>query len=164
MNSFRIKDLRFRILKGGKIGLSASLMFFGVMANFANAAIVINDGSDATGIFVGNTYGNYNSLSNATVSSQTSLTVGNSNDTTVFTNYHTQGGAGSGGGAGLGGVFFVDKGSTLTLNNTTFKFNTAKGGEGGSLPAQVIEGTSININQLTLSLTGFEQLSITPTL
>lgn len=165
MNSFRIKDLRFRILKGGKIGLAASLMMFGVMfQSTLSANTVTYDGEGATGIFVGNTYGDYSSLTNATVTSQTSLTVGNSNDTTVFTNYYTEGGAGSGGGAGLGGVFFVDNGSTLTLNNTIFKFNTSKGGEGGSLPAQVIEDTTININQLSLGLTGFEQLSITPTL
>ncbi len=153
MNSFRIKDLRFRILKGGKIGLCASLMIFGIASSTLNANTIINDGSNATGVFVGNTYGSGNSL-----------TVGNSTDTTVFTNYYTEGGAGSGGGAGLGGVFFVDNGSTLTLNNTVFKFNTSKGGEGGSLPAQVIEDTTININQLSLGLTGFEQLSITPTL
>lgn len=163
MNSFRIKDLRFRILKGGKIGLAASLMMFGVMLQSTLSAKTY-DGEGATGIFVGNTYGDYSSLTNATVASQTSLTVGNSTDTTVFTNYYTEGGAGSGGGAGLGGVFFVDNGSTLTLNNTIFKFNTVKGGEGGSLPAQVIEDTTININQLSLGLTGFEQLSITPTL
>ncbi|QKF73176.1 hypothetical protein AFAEC_1008 [Aliarcobacter faecis] len=165
MNSFRIKDLRFRILKGGKIGLAASLMMFGVMfQSTLSANTVTYDGNGNTGIFVGNIYGNYSSLTNATANSQTNLTVGNSTDTTVFTNYYTEGGAGSGGGAGLGGVFFVDKGSTLTLNNTVFKFNTSKGGEGGSLPAQVIEDTTININQLSLGLTGFEQLSITPTL
>lgn len=155
MNSFRIKNLRFRILKGGKIGLAASLMMFGViLQSTLNANTVTNDGSNDTGVFVGYNYG---------INANT-LTVGNSNDTTVFTNYYTEGGSGSGGGAGLGGVFFVDNGSTLTLNNTVFKFNTVKGGEGGSLPAQVIEDTTININQLSLGLTGFEQLSITPTL
>jgi hypothetical protein len=165
MNSFRIKDLRFRILKGGKIGLAASLMFFGAIANVANATTTVVDGNGGSGIFVGDTYGNYSSISSVSSStSSTNLTIGNSTDTTVFTNYYTEGGAGSGGGAGLGGVFFVNEGSTLTLNNTTFKFNTSKGGEGGSLPSQVIEDTTININQLTLGLTGFEQLSITPTL
>ena len=129
-------------------------MMFGVMfQSTSNAATVINDGNSGTGIFVGNTYG-----------SGSTLNVGNENVTTVFTNYYTEGGAGSGGGAGLGGVFFVNKGSTLTLNNTIFSFNTVKGGEGGSLPAQVIEDTNIIINQLSLGLTGFEQQQINPTL
>lgn len=47
MNSFRIKDLRFRILKGGKIGLTASLMFFGVFFNTSHTNTVVNDGSGA---------------------------------------------------------------------------------------------------------------------
>ena len=154
MNSFRIKDLRFRILKGGKIGLAASLMMFGViLQSNLNANTVVNDGNGSTGIFVGNTYG-----------SGSTLTVGNANDTTIYTGYYTEGGAGSGGGAGLGGVFFVDNGSSLTLNNTIFKFNTVKGGEGGSLPAQVIEDTTLNLSQFSLGLTAFEAQSITPTL
>ena len=165
MNSFRIKDLRFRILKGGKIGLVASLMMFGVMFQTnSNAATIVNEGNGGTGIFVGETYSDYSSLNNASSTSDTNLSIGNSNDTTIFTGYYTEGGAGSGGGAGLGGVFFVDDGSTLTLNNTIFKFNTVKGGEGGSLPAQVIENTTVNLSQFSLDLTAFEAQSITPTL
>ncbi|MBP9601448.1 MAG: hypothetical protein KBE41_08090 [Lutibacter sp.] len=145
MNSFRIKNLRFRILKGGKIGLAASLMMFGVILQSSLSANALTiDGDGDSGIFVGSAGGTYSD--------------------TIFTNFFTEGGAGSGGGAGLGGVFFVDKGATLNLTNTVFAFNTAKGGEGGSLPAQLIGDTVININQLSLGLTGFEQQSITPTL
>jgi autotransporter-associated beta strand protein len=52
----------------------------------------------------------------------------------IYTNFVTKGGDGSGGGAGLGGVFFVDAGSKLTIKNTDFNTNTAIGGKGGSDP------------------------------
>ncbi|NGM21242.1 hypothetical protein G3576_14550 [Roseomonas stagni] len=53
------------------------------------------------------------------------------NNATV-SNFVTQGGAGSGGGAGLGGVVFVDNGASLVLNNVTMAGNSAVGGTGGS--------------------------------
>ncbi|MDR3414340.1 MAG: hypothetical protein P4L87_25830, partial [Formivibrio sp.] len=64
------------------------------------------------------------SLSGApAVSTGSNVTVGDANSQTVFTGYYTQGGTGSGGGAGLGGVFFIDNGSTLTLHNVSFSSN-----------------------------------------
>lgn len=65
------------------------------------------------------------------VSSGSSLQVGVDSQITTFTNFSTRGADGSGGGAGLGGVFFVDSGSTLTLKNVTLRSNTAEGGNGG---------------------------------
>ncbi|MFK3890575.1 autotransporter-associated beta strand repeat-containing protein [Sphingomonas sp. NPDC079357] len=53
---------------------------------------------------------------------------------TVYTDFNTEGGAGSGGGGGFGGVFFIDQGGSLTLNNVSFSSNTTKGGEGGGAP------------------------------
>jgi len=53
---------------------------------------------------------------------------------TIFTNFLTQGGAGSGGGGGLGGVIFVNSGVALTLTNVDFTRNTVVGGTGGSDP------------------------------
>ncbi len=50
----------------------------------------------------------------------------------TVSNFVTQGGAGSGGGAGLGGVVFVDSGASLVLNNVTMAGNSAIGGTGGS--------------------------------
>ena len=83
MNSFRIKNLRFRILKGGKIGLAASLMMFGVILQSSLSANALTiDGDGDSGIFVGSAGGTYSD--------------------TIFTNFFTEGGAGSGGGAGLG--------------------------------------------------------------
>ncbi len=52
----------------------------------------------------------------------------------IYTNFVTQGGSGSGGGAGLGGVFFVDANANLTLDNVEFSTNTVIGGTGGSDP------------------------------
>jgi autotransporter-associated beta strand protein len=61
-------------------------------------------------------------------------TIGSDAHATVYTNFNTEGGAGSGGGGGFGGVFFVDQGSALTLNNVSFSSNITKGGEGGGAP------------------------------
>src|SRR5262249_51664096 len=49
----------------------------------------------------------------------------------IYTNFFTQGGAGSGGGAGLGGVFFVNSNASLQLTNVTFEHDAVKGGDGG---------------------------------
>lgn len=67
----------------------------------------------------------------AAVSSGNSLSIGSDTQNTTFTNFVTRGGDGSGGGAGLGGVFFVDNGQTLTLKNVTLRSNAAEGGTGG---------------------------------
>ncbi len=61
------------------------------------------------------------------------VAVGSAGTQTVYTNFATTGGNGSGGGAGLGGVFFVDTGSTLTLTNVSFNNNSVKGGQGGGI-------------------------------
>ncbi len=61
----------------------------------------------------------------------------------VYTNFFTEGGAGSGGGAGFGGVFFVNSGASLTLTNVSFKSNTVKGGEGGSTAPVSIGGYTL---------------------
>lgn len=72
---------------------------------------------------------------------------GDADTSTVYTNYFTEGGAGSGGGAGLGGVFFVNSGATLTLNNVSFKSNTIKGGEGGSPPPVSVGGFAMAVTE-----------------
>lgn len=92
-------------------------------------APVVMDGQDKTGIVVSN---------NPTLSANSNVVtgaqaIGLADQQTVFTNYRTKGGDGSGGGAGLGGVFFVDAGANLTLNNVSFSGNTAVGGEGGGI-------------------------------
>ncbi|RAZ82095.1 beta strand repeat-containing protein [Cereibacter johrii] len=49
----------------------------------------------------------------------------------TFSNFSTVGSEGSGGGAGLGGVFFVNSNAALTIRDANFVGNSAKGGEGG---------------------------------
>lgn len=82
----------------------------------------------------------------------------------VYTNFYTEGGAGSGGGAGLGGVFFVDSGATLHLNNVSFLHNVVKGGEGGSSPDVNIAGLTVTLLDKTADVTAVSALAITPTL
>lgn len=53
----------------------------------------------------------------AAASAGKSLTVGADDTNTIFSNFAARGGDGSGAGAGLGGVFFVDDSHTLTLVN-----------------------------------------------
>lgn len=67
----------------------------------------------------------------AAASAGKSLTVGADDTNTIFSNFAARGGDGSGAGAGLGGVFFVDDSPTLTLSNVTLRSNTAEGGIGG---------------------------------
>ncbi|MBC9208056.1 hypothetical protein IBL26_14515, partial [Roseomonas aerophila] len=50
----------------------------------------------------------------------------------VVTNFHTVGGSGSGGGAGLGGALFINQGAAAILNNVTFTGNSVAGGTGGT--------------------------------
>lgn len=147
MNSFRIKDLRFRILKGGKIGLTASLMFFGVFFNTSHASTVINDGNGSGGYIVNG-----------------STTIGNNSTDTVYTNFYTQGGAGSGGGAGLGGVFFVNESAALSLNNVSFSSNAIKGGEGGNAAQALVGDIDIALQEKSSSVGSLQEFQIIPTL
>ncbi|RVU05661.1 hypothetical protein EOE18_06610 [Novosphingobium umbonatum] len=95
--------------------LAVSLCSGGTAAFAADTATTtIVDGNGGTGSIVSGT-----------------RTVGSNATTTVYTNYNTVGGSGSGGGGGLGGVFFVDSGGNLTLNNVELTGNTATGGLGG---------------------------------
>ena len=115
---------RFRILKGGKISLVVSAMLASTIANTIVADDIIVDGNSNTGVFIGTQFFDTTKGSlTYSGSSDDNVVVGTSNDKTTFTNFFTEGGAGSGGGAGLGGVFFVDQGAQLTLNNVSFSSN-----------------------------------------
>jgi autotransporter-associated beta strand protein len=82
----------------------------------------------------------------------------------TYTNFYTQGGAGSGGGAGLGGVFFVNSGASLSLNNVSFLHNVVKGGEGGSSPDVNVSGLTLNLLDKTADVTSVSALQVRPTL
>jgi len=81
-----------------------------------------------------------------------SVTVGSDSASTLVHNFNTVGGAGSGGGAGLGGAFFVDTGASLTVINTDFKSNRVQGGSGGSAPAVSYTDQLLNITGAKVDL------------
>ena len=120
--------------------LSTTVLALGAFTVFSPAARadgpgpVVVEGNAATGVAVLNSTeaATLQNTNNSHVVGPT-LTVGNSNTQTVYTNFNTTGGTGAGGGAGLGGVFFVDTGATLALHNVSFVGNTATGGTGGGL-------------------------------
>lgn len=82
----------------------------------------------------------------------------------IHTNYVTRGGDGSGGGAGLGGVFFVDDGASLTLNGVSFNTNTAIGGDGGSTPALRFGPVTVGLVENRISAIEVSELSARPIL
>jgi len=112
-------------------GVSAFALVAGLAAADARPARAddraVVDGNAGTGFIVrGNNDGTFYGLDQ--------LKSGTVIEDKIYTNFVSKGGDGSGGGAGLGGVFFVDAGSTLTIRNVDFNTNTAIGGKGGSDP------------------------------
>jgi hypothetical protein len=90
--------------------------------------------------------------------------LGTTEGQSLVHNFNTVGGAGSGGGAGLGGAFFVDSGSSLTVINTDFMSNRAQGGTGGgaapvSYTDQLlnITGAALNLNAIPVSTAAVAQ-------
>jgi fibronectin-binding autotransporter adhesin len=65
------------------------------------------------------------------------LTISNA----TLTNFSTQGGTGSGGGAGMGGALFINSGATVTLNNVNFLANSVTG---GNADFNVTKGGTLN--------------------
>lgn len=166
-----------RFLTSSASAIATSLVLFASVAHADDATVVVN-GSTATGYVITdaisktgsnpnvvNSNGGTVSLKGVTTaeSDMRSLTVGNENQVTVFTNFYTRGGNGSGGGAGLGGVFFVDNGQSLTLNNVMFISNTAKGGKGGAYEKAQVASTIIPLNNLKISVNDVKVIQAVPT-
>jgi hypothetical protein len=128
--------------------LFAAAAAFLPSAKAANLDLVVEDGNGGTGIML---YEGLNTFGSAGVS-------------TIYTNYYTEGGAGSGGGAGLGGVFFVNQGASLTLTNVSFKSNTVKGGEAGSNPPRSVGGFEIALFEKRASVGEIPAFNIKPNL
>ncbi|MBB5754862.1 autotransporter outer membrane beta-barrel domain-containing protein [Prosthecomicrobium pneumaticum] len=82
----------------------------------------------------------------------------------VFSNFVTTGGAGSGGGAGLGGVFFVDENVSLTIRNVDFYDNTARGGTGGSAPGSKLGTVGYNLRANDIGIDAIGNFQVKPTL
>lgn len=171
-----------RFLTSSASAIATSLVLFTSMAQ-ANTApdpqTVVVNGATGTGYVITDSITKTSSNSNvvnsnsgavslkgatAAESDSKSLTVGNDNQVTVFTNFYTRGGTGSGGGGGLGGVFFVDNGQSLTLNNVQFISNTAKGGKGGAYEKAEVASTIIPLNNLKISVNDVKVVLATPTI
>jgi fibronectin-binding autotransporter adhesin len=100
------------------------------------AQAVITSDTTLTGDINGNGHGGYMVMSGT-------VTV---TDATI-SDFMTKGGDGSGGGAGMGGAFFINDGATLVLNNVDMLHNTAKGGNGGAVDANgnaILTGGALN--------------------
>jgi fibronectin-binding autotransporter adhesin len=68
----------------------------------------------------------------------------------TFTGYNSQGSEGAGGGGGLGGVFFVNEGATLTIENASFEGNTAAGGAGGGGGSNGVRDVNLELSTKTV--------------
>ncbi len=104
---------------GGTVTLTAAALF--ALSAPAAAQSVITTNTNLTGTIDGANQGGYMIMSGT-------VTV----DDATVSNFITKGGDGSGGGAGMGGAFFIYDGATLVLNNVDMLHNTAKGGNGGA--------------------------------
>jgi autotransporter-associated beta strand protein len=81
-----------------------------------------------------------------------SVIFGSQDSQSLVHNFKTTGGAGSGGGAGLGGAFFVDAGASLTVVNTDFASNRVQGGSGGSVAPVSYATQMLNVTGATVDL------------
>jgi hypothetical protein len=150
-------------LFGSASTLALSAMMF-LQPSVANAEVTLIDGGDLSGFLITGT----TTLGNGGDASLTSYRGASTNiDTTenrqtIFTGFVTQGGAGSGGGAGLGGVFFVNSNANLTLNNVVFAGNSVKGGTGGGEPSQRVGNVAVALATKTIDVFKVEQQLVTP--
>jgi hypothetical protein len=84
--------------------------------------------------------------------------------TGTFTDFFTKGGDGSGGGAGLGGVFFVNNDAVVTMSNVQFTGNVVKGGTGGGNPDVSLNVATIQMVQREAEVTSAAAFNLTPEL
>lgn len=131
---------RRRLSHRGRSGLTGVITYSAasVLAMSAPAAAqaVINSNTTLTGNIDGGGQGGYMVMAGT-------VTV---SDATI-SNFITKGGNGSGGGAGMGGAFFVYDGATLVLDNVDMLHNTAKGGNGGAVDSNgnaILTGGALN--------------------
>lgn len=85
-------------------------------------------------------------------------------DGQVFTNFLTRGGDGSGGGAGMGGVFFIDQGGQLILNNVDFNTNAVRGGDGGGGPSLSLGTLGVPLTDLQVNVQPLQEQGAVPLL
>lgn len=83
--------------------------------------------------------------------------------TGTYTEFYTVGGNGSGGGAGFGGVFFVDIDGDLTMRDVQFTGNTARGGTGGGVSPVALRAAEIGLTQREAAISSAISFNIKPT-
>ncbi|MBR2575377.1 MAG: autotransporter-associated beta strand repeat-containing protein [Loktanella sp.] len=79
-----------------------------------------------------------------------------------FTDFFTKGGDGSGGGAGLGGVFFINDGQ-VTMSNVQFTGNVVKGGSGGGVPDVSVKAATIQLVEREADIPAATSFNLRPT-
>lgn len=174
--SYRVVEVGYKIIKIGKHAASCSLSCLALgktflsggavaatfvaiglpSADVANADETLPDTVALSVNMSGNLNGDlgagYLITDDARFGGNAGITIGATSEQSLVYNFDTRGGAGSGGGAGLGGAFFVDSGATLTVINTDFKSNRAQGGQGGSDPALRFYDSTTNVIGQTVNL------------
>lgn len=145
-----------------KSSVAATVLVIGAAtADLAVADTTLPDvvalSGNLSGNLNGHLAGGYLITDDVRFSGNAGIIIGTTSEQSLVHNFDTRGGAGSGGGAGLGGVFFVDSGATLTVINTDFKSNRVQGGQGGSDPAlrfydrtTNVVGQTVNLPSLTI--------------
>jgi hypothetical protein len=140
--------------------LSSTILALGMLAASASTAhantpdTTVVDGGGNTGIIVSGNTTLAGANSNVVGASDV---VGSNSTQTVYTNFATLGGTGSGGGAGLGGVFFVDTGASLTLHNVSFANNTVTGGQGGGVKVDSVAPAAFSITGASTDASALQQ-------
>ncbi len=154
VSSFEVNDRAFKLKKVAAHMAAAALL--SVVATQATAQVALSTGlsGNLDGLVRSESgLGGYLITGDSRFSGATSnVTFGTTDSQSLVHNFNTTGGAGSGGGAGLGGAFFVDAGATLTVINTDFKSNRVQGGAGGSAPAIGFYDQTLNITGASVDL------------
>lgn len=128
-----------------------------MMASAVLSALSVQAGAQAlsnniSGNIDGNLGGGYLITGDSRFNGASSVTVGAWDKQSIVHNFNTVGGAGSGGGAALGGAFFVDARASLTVINTNFVSNRVQGGAGGSAAPVSYSDQLLNITGATVDL------------
>ena len=132
---------------------TATIACVWALASAASAqSVTTADGHGGTGTFI-TTDPSDLQVDNSNIVGPT-LSVSN----TIITNYNTVGGVGAGGGAGLGGAYFIDGGASLTLNNVSFVNNTVTGGAGGNLPIDSVSTYAFPVSAAAVDASAIEQI------
>ncbi|MDC1398955.1 hypothetical protein N8306_00335 [Yoonia sp.] len=84
--------------------------------------------------------------------------------TGTYTDFYTRGGDGSGGGAGLGGAFFIDLDGDIEMNDVQFTGNVVKGGTGGGLPDVSLNSATIQLVEREADIASAASFNIAPDL